>query len=299
MSHRYILADVFTDRRFGGNPLAVFPDAAEIPGELMQLIATELNLSETCFLARTRADRWDLRIFTPRVELPFAGHPTVGSACVLAAIEAIDPGTDGASIILDEKAGPITAVVRRSGRRLSARFAVPRLPEFGPEPPSTDILASVISLSTPDIADDILVPKTASAGVPFLLIPVRDRMALARARLNGVAWTRELASFWAPHLYVITRDTELPRSTIRARMFAPAMGITEDPATGAAAAATARFLAFFHKYPEGQHHWRIEQGMEMGRPSLIDVFARITGEDLSAVHVGGSTVIVGEGTIHP
>jgi trans-2,3-dihydro-3-hydroxyanthranilate isomerase len=211
---------------------------------------------------------------------------------------AIEPGPDGTTIVLEEKVGPVATVVRRSEGRLHASFELPRLPAFGPEPPGAEALARLISISPEDIGDDGFVPRTASAGVPYLFIPVRDRKILARVRVDHDAWTRELSSFWAPHLFVFTRDTELSGSTLRARMFAPAMGITEDPATGAAAAAIARCLALFEGYPAGHHHWRIEQGMEMGRPSTIDVFAHIDRGDLTAVRIGGSTVIIGEGMLY-
>ncbi|MEX2466241.1 MAG: PhzF family phenazine biosynthesis protein [Gemmatimonadota bacterium] len=300
---RYLLADVFTDRAFGGNQLAVFPDGGSVPPELMPRIARELNLSETVFvLPPERTDHTArMRIFTPGSELPFAGHPTVGTACILVAdgrVETVASGKDlHADLMLEQVVGPIRVRVRSSDDGYSAQFDVPRLPEFGPEAPAMGELAEALSLREDDLAGGAWQPQAVSCGVPFLMVPVRDRGALARARLNTARWERLLEPYWAPHVYVTTRDVELEGSSIRARMFAPGMGIDEDPATGAAASALSGYLAAREPADTPHLSWRIEQGLEMGRPSIIEVEADQSEGRLTAVRVGGGCVMMGEGML--
>jgi trans-2,3-dihydro-3-hydroxyanthranilate isomerase len=301
---RYFLADVFTDRAFGGNQLAVFPDGGSVPPEIMPLIARELNLSETVFVLPPEQPNHTarMRIFTPGSELPFAGHPTVGTACVLGAAGKVATAPAGgdqvAELILEQGVGPVQVRVRSSGTLYSAQFDVPRLPEFGPGPPEVHRLAEMLSLAPTDLAGGDWQPQSVSCGVPFLVIPVRDREALGRARLNSSLWEEVLQGTWAPHLYLITRDAELPGSSVRARMFAPAMGIVEDPATGAAASALAGYLAAREPAHATSMAWRIEQGFEMGRPSMIDVEADRNAGRLTAVRVGGGCVLMGEGALN-
>ena len=300
---RYLLADVFTDRAFGGNQLAIFPDGASVPPELMPVIARELNLSETVFvLPPERSEHTArMRIFTPGSELPFAGHPTVGTACVLVAAGVVPTAPAGGDqlveMILEQRIGPVRVRVRSSGTLYSAQFDVPQLPEFGPEPPEAGRLAEMLSLDPADLAGDDWRPRSVSCGVPFLVVPVRDREALGRARLNNPLWEEVLRDTWAPHLYLITHDAELPGSSLRARMFAPAMGISEDPATGSAASALAGYLAAREPTDATRMAWRIEQGFEMGRPSMIDVEADSDAGHLTAVRVGGGCVLMGEGAL--
>ena len=293
----YILADVFTDRPFTGNPLAVFPAAAEIPPGLMPRIARELNLSETVFVLPPDAPEHTakLRILTPDSELPFAGHPTLGAACVLLSLGTAGFDGDEGTVVFEEGVGPVPVHVRREGGGFRARLSVPGAPEFGPEPPDRDTLARLLSIPPDAIGDGDLAPMAVSWGVPYLFIPVRDRRTLGRVRVNTAVWEDAVAGFWAPHLYVITRDVEHAGSGIRARMSAPAMGIAEDPATGAAAAALAAYLWRHAPAPGGPLAFRIEQGFEMGRPSLIDVEGEVATGVLAGVRVGGSCVIVGSG----
>ena len=295
----YVLADVFTDRPFTGNPLAVFPAAAEIPPELMPRIARELNLSETVFVlpADSPEHTAKLRILTPDSELPFAGHPTLGAASVLLSLGMAGFEEDEGTVVFEEGVGAVPVLVRRAEGGFRARLSVPGAAEFGPEPPDRDTLARLLSIPPAGIGDGDLVPMAVSWGVPYLFIPVRDRRTLARVRLDTGVWADDIAGFWAPHLYVITREVEHAGSGIRARMFAPAMGIVEDPATGAAASALAAYLWRHDPAPGRSLAFRIEQGFEMRRPSLIDVEGEVEGGVLSGVRVGGSCVIVGSGEI--
>ncbi len=295
----YVLADVFTDRVFGGNSLAVFTEAAGLSPELMQSIARELNLSETVFVLPPEDPRHTrhVRIFTPAIELPFAGHPTVGTACVLGVTGAVTLTKGRGRVVLEEAVGPVPVEVSsRDGRRF-ATFTVPRLPETGPPPPSPGRLADLLSIEPGELAATDGGPRSVSCGVPFLFVPVKDRTILARVRLDLAVWEAEIARSWAPHVYAFTRDAERPGSSVRARMFAPAMGIQEDPATGAAAAALAGYLGALDTSGDGTLRWRVEQGVEMGRPSLIDVEADREDGRIVAVRVGGETVLVGKGVL--
>lgn len=290
--------DVFTDRVFGGNPLAVFPDGGGVPDETMQRVARELNLSETVFVTAPGAgeNTFRVRIFTPATELPFAGHPSVGTAFLLAHLGRVSGEGPERMLVLEEGVGPVPVTVRmESGRPRSAKLTAARVPEFGPPPPAPEVLAELLSLSVGDLGGSLDAAQ-ASAGVPFLFVPVRSRDALARVRINLVTWEREIASGWAPHVYVMTDDAD-DGAHLRVRMFAPAMGIAEDPATGGAAAALAALLARRDAGADGSHAWTVEQGIEMGRPSRLEVEADVAAGRLAAVRVGGSSVLVSHGTM--
>lgn len=295
MRVKFHTLDVFTDRVFGGNPLAVFPDAEGIAPETMQRIAKELNLSETVFVTGAEGASFGVRIFTPAQELPFAGHPTVGTAILLAMLGRAPAGERFARLVLREEVGPVPVEVRiEDGRPTFAMFAAPRVPEPGPPPPAPAIVADVLSIDEADLGGSLACGGW-SAGVPFLFVSVRDRGALARARVNVAAWERHLADAWAPHLYVTTDDAGEDGVALRARMFAPAMGITEDPATGGAATALAGLLAARDATADGTYSWKVLQGVEMGRPSRIMVEADVRDRRVAQVRVGGSAVLVSEG----
>ena len=295
--YRFITADVFTDRMFGGNQLAVFTDARGLDTRTMQAIAREMNLSESVFVfpAETERGTRRLRIFTPGTELPFAGHPTVGAAFVLTAIGELALDGELTRIVFEEGVGPVPVLVQsEAGRPVFAQLSAAKLPEFGPPPPPRDLIASVLSLSVDEIASGARAPRACSCGVPFLFVTVRDLAALARARVDVQLWERHFANYWAPEFYLIAQPAG--EADLRARMFAPAMGIGEDPATGGAAAALAGYLAP-PGAPDGVLRWTIRQGVEMGRPSTIFLEADIAGGAISAVRVGGSSVLVSEGEL--
>jgi trans-2,3-dihydro-3-hydroxyanthranilate isomerase len=286
MRHHFHTLDVFTDRPFGGNPLAVFPDAAGIPEELMRPIARELNLSETVFVLPPRAGgAFRLRIFTPEIEMPFAGHPTVGTAVLLAHLGRL-PQDDSTSV-LEEGVGPVPVRVRRGHAQLTAA----RLPELGPAPPDRVTLARGLGLEPADVLEGELAPAIVSCGVPFLFVPVADRATLGRAR------PAPGASLGGRGAFVYCRDPERPGSDLRGRFFAPEMGVAEDPATGAAATTLAGYLALRRPEPEGQFRWTLEQGFEMGRPSLLYMEADKRGGAVTATRVAGHAVLMSEGDL--
>ncbi len=295
--YRFYTLDVFTDTAFGGNPLAVVLDADDLSGERMQTIAAEFNLSETVFVlkpAKAGRNRRRLRIFTPQAELPFAGHPTVGASYLLAKLNLVASNAADPVMVLEEGVGDVPVEVRFGGVVAeSTQMSVPRMPERGPEPPSRAQLAEMLSVTEAD-----LLPGHAaySCGVPFLFLPVRDRAAIARIRLRTDLWEKLLSGWWAKSVFPFCTDTVAKDAQVHARMFAPAMGVAEDPATGSAASALAGFL-HDQDLREGARRWLIEQGFEMGRPSLIELEADAAGGRLTAVRVGGRSVLMSEGWI--
>lgn len=295
MRYPFYTADVFTDRIFGGNPLAVFPSAAGLNSLQMQVITRELNLSETVFVlppaqpGHTRR----LRIFTPGMELAFAGHPTIGTAFVLAAIGEIVLIGDETNIVFEEGVGPVPVKVQaRDGKPIFAQLSAAMMPQPLADPPTVADVAELLSLDAGDLMNR-MPPHGWSAGVPFLIVPLRSREALRRIRVRLDVWERMLKDYAAPHIYAFTHDTD--GAAIRARMFAPAMNIAEDPATGAAATALAGYLTQFAGVSNGMLGWVIEQGFEMGRPSFLNVEADLKDGALTAVRVGGASVLVSAG----
>lgn len=297
----YVLTDVFTAQAFGGNPLAVFLDPGDLPTAAMQLIARELNLSETTFVfpPPPGEDGYTVRIFTPLSELPFAGHPTVGTALVLDAVSGNpqDPKSDY-TLLLHEQVGPVPVrITRDDDGRAQATLTSPRLPEFIGRIGDARTLAALLGLSDADVVDSGAVrPACFSAGVPFAFIPLRDREALSRARLDGTRWQSLLADSIAPHVYAMTMQDWQEGLTIDARMFAPALGIPEDPATGVAAVALGGYLATVQRMA-ATRHFAITQGADMGRPSRLNLTVEVQNGQPSRVEVGGSAVIIGRGAL--
>lgn len=297
MQHKFYTADVFTDRPFGGNQLAVFTDAASIPGAVMQQIAREMNLSETVFVLppddATHTCR--LRIFTPAVEMPFAGHPTVGTAFVLATIGAIELTGDRTHVIFEEGVGPVpVSVFSQDGIVQSTQLSAARALEATPSPATPEIVAEVLGITTSDLADAPWTPEVVSCGVPFLFVTVRDREILAHTSINRALFDAHLAGTVGEQLFVLSFDPELEGSHIRARMYAPEFGISEDPATGSAVAALGGYLGA-RLDEEGTFTRRIEQGFEMGRPSILELEAEASAGIVTRVRVGGKSVLMSEG----
>jgi trans-2,3-dihydro-3-hydroxyanthranilate isomerase len=299
MRYRFYTADVFTDRPFGGNQLAVIPDARGLTQAQMQSVTREFNYAESTFVLppENPANTRRVRIFTPRNEIPFAGHPTVGTAFVLAAIGDVTLTGDETRIVLEEGVGPVPVKIRaRDGKPVFAQLQAARPPEFGPEPPAAEQLAAAVSLTAGDLLPG-RTPCGVTAGLPFLFMPVRDRNAVARARINMDAWERAVANWWTSNIFVFALGGERPGSDIHARMFAPGEGIPEDPATGSACAALGGLLAHLDGRASGTLRWIVEQGFEMGRPSILEVEADREGGRTTAVRVGGAVVMMSEGTI--
>ncbi|MGK7876894.1 MAG: PhzF family phenazine biosynthesis protein [Xenococcaceae cyanobacterium] len=298
MRYQFYTADVFTDRVFGGNQLAVFPNAQGLDSKQMQQVAREFNISETVFVFPPEKPEGDrrLRIFTPNTELPFAGHPTVGTAHILTAIGDIPLKDEVTTLVFEEGVGAVPVKVRaEGGKPVYAELTAAQLPEFGPEPPPLADLASMLSLEVSELLDGDNSPQAVSCGVPFLFIPLCNCNALGRVQLNRELWKQLLSSYWAPQVYVFTYDPELGGSDLRSRMFAPALGVEEDPATGSAATALAGYLGIRNELADGTLRWVVEQGFEMGRPSLLQVEADKENGKIKEIRVGGSSVLVSEG----
>jgi len=293
MKRRYFTLDVFTDRRFAGNPLAVVLEADGLDPQQMQAVANEFNLPETVFVLPPDEGkhRARCRIFTPKRELPFAGHPTVGTAVLLASLD----GGRAGELVLEEKVGPVRCRVSRGKDGGAASFTLPVLPSEVAAPPSNDSIAASIDLDAVEIGSGELVPSCWSAGNPFLFVPLRSLDAVRRASPD-LARFKELPPD-CPAMFVFSRETVEKSNQFHARMFAPKMGIIEDPATGSAVAAFAGLLGRFGGYGDGEHKVAIEQGYEMGRPSLIRLEMTKVAGQFTAVTVGGDVVIVAEGTI--
>lgn len=291
---RYLVLDVFTDRPYGGNPLALLPEAEGLSVAQMQQIAREFNLSETGFVRppRHRHETHRLRIFTPTQELPFAGHPTIGAALALAA-----EGWDRPELVFGQEIGPVRVSLRQQKHNRSAWLWAPKLPEVGPPPPPNSALAALLGLRPTDILAGDWGPAAVSAGMPYLVVPVRDADALARAELDLQRWKEILKSWWANQVYVVA-PLEGPGGTrYRARMFGPAIGIPEDPATGSAATAFPGWLAPRLGTTDGILTVTVEQGAALGRPSTLMIEAELDDGDLTAVRVGGTAVAIAEGTL--
>jgi trans-2,3-dihydro-3-hydroxyanthranilate isomerase len=296
MRARFYTLDVFTDRTFGGNPLAVFPDATKIPESALQSIALEMNLSETVFVyppADAKHTR-RVRIFTPVYEMPFAGHPTVGCAFALAALGEI-PLAGETRIVLEEGVGPVPVLIRGQFKAPTfAQLSVAKLPEVGPPPPGRTHLAEMLSLDPSDILGGMTAPQAISCGFPFLMVPLRDLDAVRRARVRMDQWDSALKAYWAPDVMVFARDPER-EGVMRARVFVPGQGIIEDPATGSAVAALGGYLGMREGAASGNFAYVVEQGFEIKRPSVLELEVDKSGGEISAVRVGGSAVMVSEG----
>ena len=299
MRRRFVTCDVFTDTRFGGNPLAVVLDAEGLSDAQMQQVAREFNYSETTFVlpAEQGHDR-RVRIFTPAREVPFAGHPNVGTAFVLASLGEFGPLADPVEVTFEEVAGLVPVSVRRDGDRIWCQLRAPEALSLGPELPVAAV-ADAVGLTPQDIAVDRHRPRVASVGLEFVVAELVDRSALERARPDEQALQRLVdvgASTPDIHLYVSGGADDPDGFDLRARMFAPFDGVAEDPATGSANCALVGLLAALDEV-DGARSWRIAQGVEMGRPSVLEARTQRVGGQVTGVWIGGRSVLVTEGTI--
>ena len=261
MTRFYSILDVFTEETLGGNPLAVVFDADDMTPEQMQKIAREFNLSETVFVMRAAdmAHTAGVRIFTPTSEVPFAGHPTIGTAVALAL------QSEHALVTLEEGIGPVTCTVSRDGdRKGHAKFVSPKLPQRQDTDIDRETLANALHLDPFDIAEQDRISAW-SVGLPFLVVPVRSRVALDRAEPDIGLW-RDLfpESGALAGAYLYTDDTRQEDHSFTTRMFAPTKGVPEDPATGSAAAVLPGHLFEDGQIGEGAHHLTLEHGRADG-----------------------------------
>jgi len=301
MRYRYFTCDVFTDTRFGGNQLAVLPEAEGLSGQQMQKIAREFNYSETTFVLPPEAghDR-RVRIFTPPREVPFAGHPNIGTAFVLASMGAFGPLDEAVTVAFEEEAGLVpVAIERRQEGRIWCELQAPQSLSLGAAVPVED-LAAAVSLAPADILTTVHAPQVASVGLPFVIAELRDADALQCARPDLAGFERLLAGGAGTgdvHLYVHVYARSSDDFDIRARMFSPLDGIPEDPATGSANCALAGLLARLDATADGESTWRIAQGVEMGRPSVLEARTEKRRGEVTGVWIGGESVMVSEGFI--
>ena len=295
--YQFHTLDVFTADRFAGNQLAVVMEASSLTSVQMQAIAREFAYSETVFVVppENPAHSARIRIFTPGLELPFAGHPTIGTAVLFADLQSRSlPGTEDAIIVLEEPIGVIRVGVRcKPGEAAYAEFDVPKLPEPQSAPVSLDRMADALGLSPGEIGFENHRPTRYSAGVPYAFVPVRGLETIARARMIPPYWD---SAFGIHGAYLYCRETVHTTASFHARMFAPDL-IGEDPATGSAAAAFAAVVHRFDQIKDGSRRLLIEQGYEMGRPSQITLELTVAAGQLRQVRVGGRAVRVSSGTI--
>ena len=293
----YHLVDVFTDRAFGGNPLAVFLDGNGMSDALMQAIAKEFNLSETTFILPPRdpANDFRVRIFTPAQELPMAGHPTVGTTFVLTRAGLVRPGVGRTTITLEEGVGPIpVAIDWKDGQPSFIEMQQP-LPEFGSPIEDRAGIAAMLSLEPEAIPDDLPI-QIVSCGVPFLFVPIKSLEAIRRVRFRIDVAERLKAP--SDKTFVFTTETEFPRSGVHSRMLAPLLGVPEDAATGGASGPLGCYLVRHKVLPsDGELRVVSEQGVEMGRPSFLHIRIRHADDKITAVHVGGSCCYMGSGQL--
>lgn len=295
MRYRYFICDVFTDTRFGGNQLAVLPHAEGLTAQQMQQIAREFNFSESTFILPPEAGHTRrVRIFTPTTEVPFAGHPNIGTAFALATAGELGELADEADITFEEAAGLVPIRLERRSGGFWCELLAPQQLSLGKEI-SPEMLAKAVSLPIEDVVTTTHIPRVASVGLPFLIAELKSLDALQRARIDMPGFDAIAAQGITPdiHLYVHSRDD----FDIRARMFAPMDGVPEDPATGSANCALAALLSHCNPQPDGDFQWRIAQGVEMGRPSLLEARTRKAQGANTHTWIGGHSVMVSEGHI--
>ena len=308
--------DVFTRQRFGGNPLAVLPQGGTLNDATMQQVAREFNLSETTFVSPPQNPQHTarVRIFTPQTELPFAGHPTLGTAAYLArqGQVTLTPDATGqkqGTAVLELNIGPVPVEVREeSDGTLYAELCLTHAPEVGPPVPTLADLARCVGLSPDDLLDesgeDGWQPQGVSMGVTFLCLPAVSQEAVRRATPDTAAIRDVLGPWWSQHLWVFARaenaEGEAP-ADFHARMFAPTLGVTEDPATGSAAAAFGAYLGLRMptrpQEPTTRDRWTVRQGVEMQRPSRLEIAVTKTGNTVSEIRVGGHVVPMSSGEL--
>ncbi|HJZ77795.1 MAG TPA: PhzF family phenazine biosynthesis protein [Vicinamibacterales bacterium] len=301
-SYRYLHYDVFTDRLFGGNQLAVVLDGRGLPTETMQAIAKEMNFSETTFVlpAENTATDVRLRIFTPGEELPTAGHPTIGSTFALARCGVIARGRR--NFVFGQNAGPTPVTMTWTGDDLSFVWMTQALPSFGDPIPDPARTAAALTLSPAAVAGTGKPVQVVSCGVPFMFVPLTTRSAVDSVVVDGsgLGSVFRAAKISAHGVFVFSAQPGGKKATVYSRMFAPEMGIVEDPATGIASGPLGCYLVRHGMVPPAKAGAMVSlQGVKMGRPSHVHISIG-TGKnsDIVSVRVGGAAVLAGEGTLY-
>jgi trans-2,3-dihydro-3-hydroxyanthranilate isomerase len=293
--------DVFTDRMFGGNPLAVLPDAKGLATEQMQAIAREFNYSETTFVLPPENENHTrkVRIFTPLAEIPFAGHPNVGTAVALARLGELGEVIADQRILFEEAAGTVSVFLRGNGGEIdAAEFIAPVINGFEDEVPAEEA-ASALGLSPDKVMSEHHVPRVVSLGLRFLYVELKDLDALAASEAAPGPVTRVSATRGLDGVFAYARIDEGGKNgvDIRARVYAPVHGVMEDPASGSANAGLANILASLSDEPAATLEWTVAQGIEMGRPSRLHVTAERRKGEVVEVRVAGGAVVACRGQI--
>ena len=296
MKYRFYTCDVFTDVRFGGNQLAVLPDASGLSKEQMQQIAREFNFAETSFVFPAEAGHTrKVRIFTPVREVPFAGHPNVGTAFVLASCGKLGEIKSSHEIIFEEEAGLVSIAIQASnGKVTSCELTAPQTLSLG-KTVSLEMVANAVSVDVKEIITTTHEPQLASVGLPFIMVELKDRSVLERSRINMSGFEALDAQGVMPDIHLYTKATD--GFDLRTRMFAPLDGVPEDPATGSANCALGGFLAHYDPKASGDFTWRIAQGVEMGRPSTLVARVEKRNGAIQTTRIGGPSVLVSEGEL--
>ncbi len=300
-SYRFLQLDVFTDRLFGGNQLAVFPDGRGLSTETMQSIAKEMNFSETTFVLPAELPGTDfrMRIFTPGSELPMAGHPTIGTAFALARTGALEPGRE--SFVFGLGIGPTPVTLTWKDQDLAFAWMTQSLPTFSEPLPNRSLAATALGLSDAAVGGAGLPVQVVSCGLPYVLVPLATRRAVDSAVINRAALDQLLhqAGVEANGVFLFSTERESDKATVYSRMFAPAIGVPEDPATGSAGGPVGCYLVRHKIVPAAKASAMLSlQGVMMGRPSYVHISIGVEGGDIRSVRVGGESILAGEGTLY-
>jgi len=295
MEYQYYTCDVFTDKPFGGNQLAVITDARGLTTEQMQQIAREFNYSESTFVfPPEKGHTKKVRIFTPAQEVPFAGHPNIGTAFVLASRGELGE-FEKTEIVFEEKAGSVPIAIEKKNDKISCELKAPQNLSIGIKVP-LEMVAKALSLNEEDIVSENHAPQVASVGLPFVMVELKDKKALGKAKVNmdGFEQIGKLDIMPDIFMYTISND----EFDIRTRMYAPFDGIMEDPATGSANCALVALLSSLKEDKDGTFSWNIAQGVEMGRPSYLKARTEKKNGEVNRVWVGGNCVLMSNGTLY-
>jgi len=300
-SYRYLHYDVFTDHLFGGNQLAVVLDGRGLSTETMQAIAKEMNFSETTFVLPPEKPGTDvrMRIFTPGEELPMAGHPTIGSTFALARSGVIERGRE--RFVFGLGIGPVPVALTWKGDDLSFAWMTQPNPTFGDPLKNPAAAAAALSVAPPAVAGTALPVQVVSCGVPFLFVPFASRAAVDNASVNRPALDELLrtSAKGAHGVFLFSAERGRDRATVYSRMFAPEIGVAEDPATGSASGPLGCYLVRHKVVPPQKAGAMLSlQGVKMGRPSHVHIAIGLHKGEINSVRVGGESVLAGEGTLY-
>jgi trans-2,3-dihydro-3-hydroxyanthranilate isomerase len=293
MKYTFHIVDVFSSTPFGGNQLAVLPDAINISTEGMQKIAREFNFAETSFVLPKKdpANTCRVRIFSPRAELDFAGHPTIGTACALVMKQHVRRDAP-IRLILEENIGPVTVDVAQVNGGFHGTLTLSRKIETPTGAPSPTDLAAVLSIEPAEVRQVFF----SGVGLPFCFAQLSSNEAVDRAAINQAAWGATLSRAWSPHIFFFAGNLR-DGGKLYARMFAPELGVGEDPATGSACAALVGAMASKPDFAGLAYRLSIQQGVSMGRPSDIAAEARKRDDVVTSLSVGGATTYIASGEI--